>query len=213
MSNDNKIKTWQERLPEDHLASGKERAYARDAEIADLRAALASRPVVGESIDGPELREVISQALIPTGASMSSDGLQAIIAHIDAFIASKVAATSISEQPGVGPAELHNAFMTLESDGGESRKIVLKFNQRADAYAMHEFLVKGCTAPTEAASVRDARTVISEIKRVSDWMNKLPVPTDGCTRQMIRLQSVIDALAARPSDTAPTTSQQNKDAS
>lgn len=41
------VKPWQHRLPEDRVATGKERAYARDAEIADLRAALAARTVTG----------------------------------------------------------------------------------------------------------------------------------------------------------------------
>ncbi len=40
------------------------------------------------------------------------------------------------------PEELRNAFITLESDGENSRTIVLKFNQRAGAYAVHEFLVR-----------------------------------------------------------------------
>ena len=32
--------------------------------------------------------------------------------------------------------------MTMESNGGEGRSIVLKFNQRRDAYAVHDFLLK-----------------------------------------------------------------------
>lgn len=41
------------------------------------------------------------------------------------------------------PPELANAFVTLESNGGEGRTIVLKFNQRDDAHAVHDFLLKG----------------------------------------------------------------------
>lgn len=43
----------------------------------------------------------------------------------------------------MGCPELCKAFITLESNGGEGRTIVLKFNQRNDAYAVHHFLMKG----------------------------------------------------------------------
>lgn len=38
-------------------------------------------------------------------------------------------------------AALSRVFMTLESDGDGSRKLVLKFNQREDAYTVHQFLL------------------------------------------------------------------------
>jgi hypothetical protein len=49
----------------------------------------AQRPA--QSIDTPEFREVLSNALIPTGASMSTEGLGMVIAYIDGRTASTAA--------------------------------------------------------------------------------------------------------------------------
>jgi hypothetical protein len=66
-------------------------------------------------------------------------------------------------------AELSKAFVTLESNGGEGRTIVLKFNQREDAYAVHDFLLKGggqeyTYGATSAADATDAARL--------DWLEQ-----------------------------------------
>ena len=48
------------------------------------------------------------------------------------------------------PEELSKAFITLEGTGNVGRNIVLKFNHRSDAYAVHDFLLKAA-APTGAS--------------------------------------------------------------
>lgn len=66
-----------------------------------------------------------------------------------------IAGPVASSQQTVIP-ELRNAFITLESNGGEGRTIVLKFNQRDDAYAVHGLLVKGGAELATPAPVQQA---------------------------------------------------------
>lgn len=83
-------------------------------------------------------------------------------------------ATPASAQPvAAAPAELRKAFMTLESSGGEGRTLVLKFNQRADAYAVHEYLLNAGSqdyrvAVAPAAPVAQTSANWTESERVAN---------------------------------------------
>jgi hypothetical protein len=72
--------------------------------------------------------------------------------------------------PAGAPKELRNAFMTLESNGGEGRTIVLKFNNRSDAYAVHDFLLKGGGREWTAAAqnIKQARWEVGNLLTMSD---------------------------------------------
>jgi hypothetical protein len=93
------------------------------------------------------------------------------VEQVQAMIAAD-RARAASRNAGVVP-ELKNAFITLESAGGEGRTIVLKFNQRADAYAVHGFLLKGGVKESPAATeapdlgVRDA--ALEEAAVIADY--------------------------------------------
>jgi hypothetical protein len=88
------------------------------------------------------------------------------------------------------PAELSKAFVTLESSGGEGRTIVLKFNQREDAYAVHDFLLKGggkeyTYGATSAADVEHLRQLKHEVCMMyqalddGEWAEHVAVTPEG----------------------------------
>lgn len=153
-------------------------------EIDELRAAMttASAPSDIRSAALEEAAKVCENVLDATRPNTTS---AYAYFHATAIRARKsIAGPVASAAHQLAVPELSNAFITIESRG-EGRIIALKFNHSDDAYAVHDFLLKGGgkdymysvpapvqqAAPSEDGRVRDLECVIADLKSECQELN------------------------------------------
>lgn len=169
------------------------RQYQRDEEYDQLIEHIDRvRPAAPERAAMQEAGEVeIKAACYRVDWSSDKPASMLLVAAMKEEIADLRAALA-ARSPVAAPAELSKAFITLESSGGEGRSIVLKFNQRGDAYAVHDFLLKSgvkenpAPAP-DAEAIRSA--ALEEAYRAADEI--MPLDNECNHRDPVKVRNEI----------------------